>query len=145
MRGQHMGGGQQSHPVRNFLLGVLIIFAALAFAPDLGASHAPGPTSHGGTTQNALGDALGHSDEVQNWTVFKHLGYNGSFECWILRLNGGRSGYDPVEETGDYCAKDKADYDSHPDGSSYQTKGSWFDNLTPPDNAPRSPDTDTNT
>jgi len=62
-----------------------------------------------------------------------HRGYNADFGCWILRLNGGEHGYDADKPTSDFCAKDKADYNNHPDGSQYQTSESWLDNLT---NAP---------
>jgi hypothetical protein len=80
--------------------------------------------------QQSLPGPLGHSNQIQNWTVILHRGYNDDFGCWILRLNkiDGPNG----QTSQDTCAQDKRDYDSHPDGSSYQTRGEWLDNLTGP-------------
>jgi hypothetical protein len=119
------------HSIRNFIGGAAIIFIALMFTPDLGASHAQGSLKSKGNTQGqSLPGPLGHSDQIQNWTVILHRGYNDDFGCWILRLNkiDGPNG----ETSQDTCAQDKKDYDSHPDGSSYQTKGEWLDNLNGP-------------
>lgn len=117
MRAQHMGTGSKSHPIRDLFIGLLIIFGVMTAAPTLGAPDKS-------------------SQQLLDWTVISQRGYNTDWQCWILRLNRVEG---PQQETsGDFCAKDKADYDAHPSGTSYQTKGDWFDNLTPPNERPQS-------
>jgi hypothetical protein len=138
------GQQQSSHPIRSTIWGILIILAVIHFLPDGGAGY----QSHTHSSSNAIqeGDAQGslppelHSnpDEVQTWTVKAHRGFNQSFGCWTLQLDRVTGPHD--ETTSDYCAKDKGDYDSHPDGSQYTTKGSWLDNLTGPHDGNNSPD-----
>jgi hypothetical protein len=118
---------EKTHVLRNFVLGVVLIVLALTFIPDLGAHHtARTSLPHESSSLDDIDRGL---DELQTWTVFLHRGYNPEFGCWVLRLNKGSNGYDPREITSDFCAKDQADYDAHPVGSQYQTKGGWLDNL----------------
>jgi hypothetical protein len=135
MRRRQTGGGQSPHTFRAIIIGAAVIFIALMFTPDLGASHGQTDIQARGNTQQSLpGNPLGHSDEIQNWTVILHRGYNDGFGCWVLRLNkiDGPNG----ETSSDICAHNKGDYESHPDGSAYQTKGNWLDNLTAPHDDP---------
>jgi hypothetical protein len=65
-------------------------------------------------------------NQLLDWTVARQKGFNSDWNCWMLQLHR----TDPSGETdGDFCAVDKADYDSHPSGSHYQTHGDWLDNV----------------
>lgn len=140
MRVEHKGSGD--HSVRNAILGIIFIIAALHFTPTLGATttHQTPSDSTADTASAAPSDddtdnpfATPRHDQLMDWTVLLHRGWNPNFQCWILRLDQKQG--PQHETTGDFCAKDKSDYDSHPDGSHYQTKGGWLDNLIPdPDN-----------
>lgn len=98
-----------NHPILSSIGGLLLIFLLVTFSPSV-------------STQS--------TDETQslNWTVMAHRGFNPDWQCWMLQLDQVDGPHN--ETTGDFCAIDKADYDSHPDGSAYQTKGDWLDNLT---------------
>jgi hypothetical protein len=133
------GQQQQSHPIRSTLLGILIIMAIIHFIPDGGAGYKPVHRTHTQGDVTTEGDTQGlvlppelnsNPDEIKTWTIRSHRGYNPSFGCWTLQLDRVTGPHD--ETTSDYCAQDKGDYDSHPDGSQYTTKGSWLDNLTTP-------------
>jgi hypothetical protein len=113
---------------------VIVIGIAVYMFPDLGAQHAKaqqGITSGAalpGDEHNLFGegnDSLRTTRDI-TWTVFLHRGYNPDWQCWMLRLTKPSTGDDT---TSDFCAKDKADYDSHPDGATYITHGGWLDNT----------------
>jgi hypothetical protein len=137
----------ESHPVRNTLIGLFLVFLVLMFVPDLGAGYAQ-QTRHNHQSvlpqddgsDNSVGGLFGDKpQEILTWTVLRHQGYNPEWQCWILQLD--RTEGPQHETTGQFCAKDKADYDAHANGSTYQTKGDWLDNLTPPGARPRSDST----
>jgi hypothetical protein len=146
MSGGPRFSGQQQSPrtVRSVIGGILIILAVIHFLPDGGAgyqsnTHSPSNTMQEGDAQGSLPPELrSNPGEVKTWTVKAHRGYNPSFGCWTLQLDRITGPHD--ETTSDYCAKDKGDYDSHPDGSQYTTKGSWLDNLTGPHDGDNSSD-----
>jgi hypothetical protein len=127
------GTSGKAHPFRNLILGLLVIWAVVMLVPDLGAGHAMQQSTANlhNQQQSPEGDQLGAVDQDPNqlmtWIVLRHQGWNDSFGCWILQLD--RSEGPQQETTSQFCAKDRADYDAHPDGSTYITKGGWLSNL----------------
>lgn len=120
MRAQHIpaGSGGSGHTFRDLCLGVLFIVGVLAVAPSLGAP------SH--NTEQSAASPLASSNQTLIWTVTRQKGFNPDWNCWMLQLH---REYKDGETDGDFCAKDKNDYDSHPLGASYQTQGDWLDNI----------------
>jgi hypothetical protein len=108
--------------------GFLWIVVAVIFLMAIGHSqHIPGTPDKVHTDNGmTLPDTHEGTGGDITWKVMRHNGFNPDWKCWILVLdreweNGG--------ESGDFCAKDKADYDAHPDGTMYTTHGGWLDNL----------------